>query len=554
MGAGFLRGIGDRERTVDALTLAVIVALSALPYIGHLGFYSDDWDLIAGFEAAARSGHSVIATTLPRYDVRPVQAIYLALLHGAFGLSPLGYHIINTAVIVASTVLLYLLLSGLRVSRVEAFAAALIFALMPQLSTVRVWYAAFQIPLSMLLALVAMHAQLHWEQSRRWPWVVVAVAATCLSIGAYEIFAPVIGAFAAATLLLNVRQYRRLDFGRSLAAIAVLASVVISVGLKFLTQRSAEFADPHDALQMVRVFLAPHYDWRVSYGLNAFAAMQIYFLYNLRDWSAVLVWLLTGKLGLLVTAIALATGILAWWRLRQPEDRELPGSHPGRLLLIGLAIFVLGHATFLIVNSIMFSPTGIGNRVLVGGAVGAALILVALLEFALRAAPPSFRKSLFGLLIALLAASAVGRLELIERFWAEAPELQKRVLHAAKRDLAQLPAGSTVILDGVCPYHGPAIVFENKGDISAALSMTLDRKVGGDTVSPRMFGTDSGLDSEIYGEWAHYPYGPKLFVYNPLQHLVVPLTDAVAATRYFSRAHRQPMRCPIGYVGQEVLV
>ena len=189
-----------------------------------------------------------------------------------------------------------------------------------------------------------------------------------------------------------------------------------------------------------------------------------------------------------------------------------------------------------------------------GGAIGAAFIIVAVAEFAMRALPRSVRAPLFGSLIALLAAGAVGRLEFLGRFWAEAPELQNQVLQGAKRDLAQLPAGSTVILDGVCPYHGPAIVFENKGDVSPALSMTLGRKVRGDTISPRMFATRSGLDSEIYDEWAHYPYGPTLFVYNPLQRLVVPLTDAAAARRYFSRTDRRSMRCPVGYVGQGVLV
>ena len=84
MGVRFVQSGSERERGLDALVLLVIVALSALPYVSQLGFYSDDWDLMSGFEAARRSGHSVIGANLARFDVRPVQAVYLALLHGAF--------------------------------------------------------------------------------------------------------------------------------------------------------------------------------------------------------------------------------------------------------------------------------------------------------------------------------------------------------------------------------------------------------------------------------------------------------------------------------------
>src|SRR6476661_5609849 len=186
MGGRHVYIINDRQRTIDALTLAFIVALSAAPYIARLGFYSDDWSLLASFKAAAVSGRSVIATTLPNYGVRPVQGVYLALLYEAFGFRPLGYHLVNMAVITASDVLLYLLLLRLHLNRSQAFAAALIFVLMPQLTTVRVWFAAFQIPLSILFALIAMHAQMTFDQTRKGYWLLIAVSSAALSIGAYE--------------------------------------------------------------------------------------------------------------------------------------------------------------------------------------------------------------------------------------------------------------------------------------------------------------------------------------------------------------------------------
>jgi hypothetical protein len=223
------------------------------------------------------------------------------------------------------------------------------------------------------------------------------------------------------------------------------------------------------------------------------------------------------------------------------------------VLVIGLAAFALGLATFFVATSIMFAPSGIGNRVLVAGALGAAMIVVALAELASSAWQP-LRRFTFASLIAIVSAAALARLEFVERYWAEAPMLRRQVLQAARADLADVPAGSTVILDGVCPYHGPAVVFESGWDVGSALSLALDRQLLGDAVSPRMRLTRSGLDTQIYDQPAHYPYGPNLLIYDPRRHVLVRLTDSTAARRYFTRPDRQSIHCPTGYVGQGVLV
>ena len=101
-----------RAVAVDALCLAAITIASALPYLTKIGFYSDDWALLADFAAAGRTGDwsEMVALFTPR----PVQGVYLALLFELFGFAPLGYHIVNTAVLAVSAALLYLLLLRLR--------------------------------------------------------------------------------------------------------------------------------------------------------------------------------------------------------------------------------------------------------------------------------------------------------------------------------------------------------------------------------------------------------------------------------------------------------
>jgi hypothetical protein len=249
--------------------------------------------------------------------------------------------------------------------------------------------------------------------------------------------------------------------------------------------------------------------------------------------------------------IAIAVAAVAWWRLDMQRSSEESPS-PRRLLLLGLAAFLLGNATFLIVPAVVFTSTGMGNRVYVAAAIGVAMILTAVIAFAAGAGGERHHRRVFSIMIAAISALAFLRLATIERYWAEAPALQEQVLAAARADLRGLPAQSTVILDGVCPYYGPAVVFEEAWDFGGALTLALGRPMRGDTVSPRMSVTPAGLATSIYKQASLYPYGPQLYVYNPVRHVLAPLTDSRAAARYFTT--RQPTRCPRGFVARGVEV
>jgi hypothetical protein len=93
------------------VALALLVAISFLPYVFRLGFYSDDWAFLAVLDAGAQQGFAGLFATLsenPNLYARPVQTVHMMLLHEAFGLEPLGYHLVNSATLVAAAVLMYL--------------------------------------------------------------------------------------------------------------------------------------------------------------------------------------------------------------------------------------------------------------------------------------------------------------------------------------------------------------------------------------------------------------------------------------------------------------
>jgi hypothetical protein len=538
------QGSWPRPQLVDSICLTGITIASALPYLPRLGFYSDDWGLLVAFQSAAHHGE-LGASLLHDFPGRPVQGLYLASLFELFGPDPLGYHIVNTLVVAGAVCLFYLLLLRLSVGRAGSLAASILFLMLPQLSTVRVWYAAFQIPLSLALMLVSMHAQLSFSRTGKAVWLALAIGAAILCVGAYEIFAPLLAGFAAALLVFWWRGSPKRTarwIGLSLLALGALLIAAITYKL-FVSGRAGPVSDPNRYLAGLRQLIRPDYDWCIDSGLNIFAMAQAYFWAPVKGWWTGAISLVSGRSSLEVTLLAVVIAAVAFWRLVAKGGDNSP--EPKRLLLVGVAAFLLGHAVFLIVPYIAFTSTGIDNRTQVAAVLGVALIFTAILSVI------STRRTIFAALVALITAAAFARLSTIENYWAEAPALQHRILNAARTDLRDIPANSTVILDGVCPYHGPAIVFES-WDAGGALTLALGRAINADLVSPRMGLTPKGLSTSIYKMPDFYPYSDRLYVYQPFQHRLIRLASDSAAKAYFTS--RKPTLCPTGYVARGVAV
>ena len=134
-----------------------------------------------------------------------------------------------------------------------------------------------------------------------------------------------------------------------------------------------------------------------------------------------------------------------------------------------------------------------------------------------------------------------------ERYWVQSVAMQERVIEAARVDLRALPANSIVILDGVCPYQGPAIVFDSSWDFAGALSLALKRPVSGDVMSERLRLLPKGLETSIYEAPIFYPFGNSLYIYDRRSRRVQPLDTRSAAEAYFRT--RVPLHCK-GFVGR----
>ena len=221
-----------------------------------------------------------------------------------------------------------------------------------------------------------------------------------------------------------------------------------------------------------------------------------------------------------------------------------------KLAVIGIATFFLGYSIFLGSGRILFTSTGINNRVSIAGALGFAILVVATFGFAARSLGrrPSWRPAILALLVGAFCFSAsIVNIALADR-WAQAWEEQRAILADMRDNLPPPEPGSTVILAGVCPYVGPAIVFESNWDLSGALEIEYaDPTIRADVTSANLEVRASGLSTTLYGDHvAHYPYGHSLILYDDRTSRAWRLLDEQTARSHLGESENE---CPKGAAG-----
>ncbi len=539
---------------VDGLCLVAITLVSALTYLSGLGFYSDDWSFLAHFKAnigAAPFDFVTVGLYVPAL-ARPLQGIYLAFLFKCFGLWPLPYHIVNTAMLATCAVLLWKFLTGLTNDRRVSFAVAVTFALLPQLSTARVWFAAFQIPLSLMCFLIAAIYELRWARGGGVGAKLVSLLAAAGSLGFYELFAPLLMALAiGSTVIRGQRAGADRVSEWILAALPQIPNaglVLLGVILKGYVSERAPRLTIQFFRNLVGWMIYPAHDWRIHSGLNIKSILIVHFWDTLvLPFRSTIRVMAAGEFAGTLLA-ALAIGVIVYWRLDHDPAPIPTRRYAARLFIAGAITFCLGYATFLLSSAVAMSPAGIANRTAVAGALGVAAILVSAAILAASFVAPRLRRRSFAAGMAVMAIFACIRMADVGHHWDAAAAAQARILGDARNDLAAVNADSTIVLDGICPYIGPGIVFETSWDVAGALTLTLGKTVSGDVVTSRLSWDQSGLQTSIYGAAIAYPYGPTLLMYNPVRHSVTPLATAEEARRYFARTDRFAVPCGESFV------
>ncbi len=519
----------------DCLFLATLVTASLALYAGKLGFYADDWSWLGHLSRSADQSllglFGVLDSDLSR--MRPVQNLYAAALYRAFGAHPLGHHLVNSAVFVSIAPLFYLTLRELHQPRAVALAVPAVYLLLPNYSTDRFWYAGFAIPLSVLLYFLSSYADLRALRATgpwRWRWKALSLLGLLGSVLAYEVVLPL--------FLLNIavlwlgRGRFGLTPGLRLSAaekaglfgsnVTVLLLVVLFK--VFSTTRMANLAGLADHLSWLQ--LMPRLALEVHFGDHGILLPRAVWRV-IRDHRDPVVLLLGG-----------ATGLLTFWHLYRALTRS-PATLRGaayqlKLMAWGLAIFALGYAVFTTNYNVEFSATGLANRTAIAATIGVACVWVGIIG--LLSAPwrsPAARALVFSGGTGLLCASGAVLNNTLASFWAAAYEQEQAILADIRQRFPTLPTGTTLLLDGVCPYLGPAVVFESNWDLAGALLLHYgDRRLRADVVTPKLRVRQDGVSTSIYGVESVYTFD-RLLVYHFGKKLGQWLRNAEQASEYF---------------------
>jgi hypothetical protein len=541
-----------RQTIWDCTFLVTVFVLSCVPYVARLGFYSDDWDFVWSFHQT--SDQSIAGLFKATYFdsagwhlIRPGQIAYFVALYKAFGLSPLGYHVVNSLVLCAAVVELFLLCRALSVSRGTSIAIALVYGLAPHYSSDRFWFAASMANLSMALGLASLLCASRAQRCVGRPAAacqVCSVACMAASVLSYEITMPAL-ALAYVLMWRGIwgRESRRAAANRAF----VLITIVVFVGL---------FA--------FKVVAQHHTEWRLRFlrqlaTVAAHAARQTldfnFGSYLLLMPSKVLAiarfgaprfaFALSGLIGVTVCA-----HLILALRTRGDEPSAF-----WRLGGAGLLVFGASYTMFA-ADPQLDLMTGPNNRIAAAAAVGAALCMIGLVGAITRVIvrDAAARGRVFAVGIALLCAAECLVVSTLAQSWVNASERQRAVLDDLRVQFPRPEAGTVILLDGECPYVGPGIVFEGNWDLAPALQMAYKNDhLDGDVLRRGAQVRADGIVVTVYGNETVHRYDRLLIVYDHRRRQTWVLSDFAAARRYFD-VERSVVPCPLYAEGVGVRV
>lgn len=522
---------GDSHRVClarDYLFLITVVFLSTVLYTHRLGFYYDDWSLLGHLRTSEDQSFlgllRTILTFFPNVVDRPIQAIHLALMFRWFGEAPLFYHVTNGVVFTSGIVMFSVALQTLGLPRIAVVAVPLTYGLLPNYGTNRFWVAACSANLAMLAYFAALYSQTKaLKRVRPWFWQGAAFAMTAIMVLTYEHFLPL--------LVLNPliawyvgRRTRAIEAIRFPWGVAVAhgALIVTLLAFKVLTTKRLE-VEPNLMQHLYTTYwmfseLAKTNFVEYGFGMPS-AAWRIQRAYPLP----------------MVLALGAATGVLMLayiYHLCQRDDiRWMTIGNMLRLTMLGVLVFLAGYAVFLFNYELSITATGVGNRTAIAGSVGVAIILVAAAG-ALSALwrQRAARNLSFAAWIAGLSVAGFVLNNTLAEFWDEAYRKQGTIMAGLREQYPTMPPDATVILDGFCPYAGPATVFTIDWDVTGALMVLYNRRdIKGDVVLPY-----TTVGTEVLHINNDYPYS-RLYLYNHAHRISVELRDAESARQYFEK-------------------
>ncbi|GGK56455.1 hypothetical protein ACD591_14820 [Rufibacter glacialis] len=535
----------------DCIFLGAVVLVVQGLVVHKLGFYSDDWAFLSIFHHTAdKSWLNLIQSFFSQDQVarmRPIQIVNLATLYWMFGTDPLGYHIANSFFLLLVILLFYLSLRALSLPHLLSVSIPLVFALLPNYSTDRIWLATFQTNISIaffFLNFLALTQVVKEDGNRVWRWGILATFSVVISLLAYEIILPMFLINFSLLAWDRKRGLHILQTGFSSRQRLILLLNVLAFGLciiykSIISVRTGGFHSSYWE-HILYVYDAGMRNDFIAYGLKLPKVIWKIFSTYLQP-------------SLLV--IGLLLGMLIFLYLRRTREVTYGASDWLKVLVAGMIVYWMGYLIFLTTSQFMVHPTGLANRVTMAASIGIAITFIGFSGFLSCWIPSAnIRRNFLPLAVAGIAFCGFIINCTIATFYHQAFPVQLKVLTDLRTAVPSLSNNSVVLIDGVCPYVGPAPVLECHWDVTGILRIFYDlENVQGDFRNKNFRHNSQGVTTSIYGEERFYPYHENLIIYNHQTNQKTVLKNATVAEAYFKNStFNSSNSCPVGEEGYGV--
>ncbi len=567
--SGKIKNTFKNDTFTDISFLILVVLLSRILFVFNLGFYSDDWSFLEMFFFGDQN-------FLQNY--RPVYLLNWYLMYSLFGFNPAGYHVINTFLFSLTAILLYLNLKKLKLPRVLFLTIPLLFILLPHYSTIHFWICVIQINLCLLLFLCSLYFDLKALESdfpKLLLWKLISITAIIANILIYELFLP----FFYLSLIITFYYYKQLKTynselagkgkkvnSKKLILLLLTNFLFLKIALVyklFFTVTSVRMMGSEVSFteHLYGLFLnAVRLDYNeYDYGFNIFQSLKTAFVEYGIQLPKKLITIYNYYPDNYIFIISLIlTLIIFTYIYKAVKNHNLKIFSLKtfiKMLLAGLVLFFVGYSIFFTNYSIAFTPTGIANRVSIGASLGVAVILVSLITgTCLFIKNAKLRNIFFSLAFTALCVSGFIINNTISSFWIKASQTENEIMEEIKTQFPTLPDSTRFMLDGVCPYIGPAIVFESNWDLAGAMRIAYAKKdLKADIISSNLRITEEGFIITFYEADYYYPYEVLIYNYNEKKAFLISNMDD--ATKYFESVDSNYNgRCPIGHEAHGVKI
>jgi|CXWL01.1.fsa_nt_gi hypothetical protein len=452
-----------------SLLLASFVCCGGLG-IARLGFYHDDWHLLAAMHVAPggwMSGMQALVNLAPAIVFRPMEIPVFSGLYGLFGLNPLPWQVALLAINLGCAWMLRSVLRRFGASPAPALIAALLALAYPAKDSTMFWSTTVVISLSLLMFLIAFDRHLgHVHKTGKSNLFVVAgCLLACFTL--YDQCLLLFPLFFLAPAHSKEERRRRLHgmllAGAILAAVILYQFVFVPFALGVIHNKTVQLSLSH----WLDVYYA---------GFAALAGSEL-----IRS-TAALFWNALRSAPLLaVCALAAAAVALRPAARSQSADTR-------RLFALAAGFYILGYLPIAFSD---YYPTPLNhfNRINLVPAYGAAVAVCALLEYLRRRTAHAAGALLASFLLISHAGAASA--------WAESYRRQLALRDAILSQIDNWPRDSVLFLHLKEDFvAGKAPVFLAHYDSTAAVRLwTGDNERRADMLRPQTRFLSDGVDN-----------------------------------------------------------